>query len=311
MRADNEITADDIGQVMDSARGIMLPNDKEIIHTIPHEFTVNGQKDIEDPIGLQCSHLAVDVHIVTGTVSCINNLQKCVSQAGFDFKEIVSSVLAAGEVIVSPDERKIGCVLVDMGAQTTDVVIYSDRTSRQIGEIGLGGDDITGDISHELRASPASAKELKEKFGSAAISLIDPKEEITYNYIDGRTQKTITRKHLYGIIRPRVEEILAFVADEIDKSPFKEMLSSGIVLTGGASQLLGMSEACEEILQLPTIMGIPRYVKGSVEGITNPSFACAIGLVKLYFSDMEMSSRHVSRKSRLFGKLKRLFEDAM
>ncbi|MFH1540451.1 MAG: cell division protein FtsA [Elusimicrobiota bacterium] len=311
VRTDKEILQDDIAQVMASAKAIMLPTDREIIHTIPQEFTVDGQNGVENPIGLQGFHLSVDVHIITGIKSYINNLQKCVNDAGFVCREFVSSVLAAGEVTVSPEEKKIGCVLIDMGAQTTDIAIYFDKSSRYIKEIALGGDDITNDISHGLRTSTAVAKDIKEKYGSAITSLIDAKEEIAYMSVDGRTQKTVTRKILCDIIKPRIEEILTFVDDEIARSPYKDLISSGIVITGGACQLLGVKEACEEILQLPTIIGIPQYIKDSVSGIADPSFACAIGLVKVNFSELERSSRYISKKHGIFGKLKRLFEDTM
>ncbi|MFH0947384.1 MAG: cell division protein FtsA [Elusimicrobiota bacterium] len=311
VRTDKEIIHDDITQVMTSAKAIMLSTDREIIHTIPQEFAVDGQKGIEDPIGLQGYHLSVDVRIVTGVKSYINNLLKCVNNAGFDCKELVSSILASGEVTVSPEEKKIGCVLIDMGAQTTDIAIYFDKSSRYMCEIAFGGDDITSDISHGLRTSVAVAKDIKEKYGSAITSLIDAKEEITYLSVDGRTQKTVTRKTLCDIIKPRVEEILSFVDDEITRSSYKDLVSSGIIITGGACQLLGMKEACEEILRLPTIIGIPQYIKGSVDGMADPSFACAIGLVKVNFSELEKSSRYISKSPGLFTKLKKLFEDAM
>jgi len=311
VRSDKEIIHDDISQVMTSAKAIMLPTDREIIHTIPQEFSVDGQNGIEDPIGLQGSHLSVDVHIVTGVKSYINNLQKCVNDAGFVCKEFVSNILAAGEVTVSPEEKKIGCVLIDMGAQTTDIAIYFDKSSRYIREIALGGDDITSDISHGLRTAAAVAKDIKEKYGSAITSLIDAKEEITYLSVDCRTQKTVTRKILCDIIKPRVEEILSFVDDEITRSPYKDLISSGVIITGGACQLLGMKEACEEILQLPTIIGIPQYIRGKVSGVADPSFACAVGLVKVNFSELERSSRYISKKPGLFTKLKKFFEDAI
>ena len=311
MRPDNEVTQDDIDQLMSSAKAVMVPGDREIIHTIPQGFAVDEQKDIEEPIGLQGSHLAVDVHIVTGAVSRINNLKKCVAEAGFYCREVVSSILAAGEILASPDERRIGCVLVDMGAQTTDIAIYSDQSIRYISEIGIGGDDVTDGIAPLLRASPSSAKELKEKYGSAYMPLVDPKEEITYTSIDGRTQKTVSRKHLCEKIIPRVRKIHDFVGNEIEISPYNDMISSGIILTGGASQLLGMQEACEEYLKMPVTMGIPRYVEGSMDGITDPAFACAVGLVKADFSGLEKFIGYNAKKSGLLAKLKKFLEDAI
>ncbi|MEW6557485.1 MAG: cell division protein FtsA [Elusimicrobiota bacterium] len=316
VRTDKEIIHDDIVQIMSSAKAIRLPADREIIHTIPQEFSIDGQSGIEDPVGLEGCHLSVNVHIITGISSYLNNLQKSINNAGFVCKEFISSILAAGEVTVSPEEKKIGCVLIDMGAQTTDIAIYCDKSIRYIKEIPLGGDDITSDITHGLRTSFAIARELKEKYGSTISALIDPKEEITHLTIEGRSQKIITRQQLCNIIKSRVEDILTILNDEITKTQYKDMISAGAIITGGGSQLLGMKEACEEILQLPTVVATPQYVRSSVEGkggvsISDPSLSCAIGLVKANFSELERSSRYPLKKPGLLTKFKRLLENVI
>ncbi|OGS45873.1 MAG: cell division protein FtsA [Elusimicrobia bacterium RIFOXYD2_FULL_34_15] len=309
-RTDKEIIIDDVSQVMSSARAIRLGNDKEIIHIIPQEFIVDGQKGITDPVGLEGSHLEVNVHIVIGLTSSINNLGKCVSNAGFVCKNFVSSILASGEVIVSPEEKNIGCVLIDMGAQTTDIAIYLDGSSKCIKEIPLGGDSITMDLARGLGTSFHVAQDLKERYGSAISTLIDGKEEITYISVDGRTQKKVTKRTICDIIRPRLEEILSFVNDAIDKTQYRDVISAGSIITGGGCQLLGMKEASEEVLQMQARIGIPQYVRGSANGIGNPSFASAIGLVKYsYISDFEKSGRYTTKKPGVVTKIKKMFED--
>ncbi|MDD5686809.1 MAG: cell division protein FtsA [Elusimicrobia bacterium] len=309
-RTDKEITSDDVAQVISSAKMIRLNYDKEIIHIIPQEFIVDGHRGITDPVGLEGSHLSVDVHIIIGLTSAINNLAKCVSNAGFVCKNFVSSILATGEVTVSVEEKKIGCVLIDMGAQTTDIAVYLDGSSRCIKEVALGSDSITMDIARGLVTSYNVAQNLKEQYGSTVSSLIDSKEEVTYISIDGRTQKKVSRKILCDIIKSRVEEILSFVNEEIIKTQYRDMLSAGSVITGGGCQLLGMKEACEEMLQMPSRIGIPQYIRGSVNGIADPSLACGIGLVKYsYLSEFKRSNRYISKKSGVVSKIKKMFED--
>ncbi|OGS38321.1 MAG: cell division protein FtsA [Elusimicrobia bacterium RIFOXYD2_FULL_34_30] len=309
-RTDKEIIIDDVLQVMSSAKAIRLGNDKEIIHIIPQEFIVDGQRGIIDPVGLEGSHLEVNVHIVIGLTSAINNLGKCVSNAGFVCKNFVSSILASGEVIVSPEEKDIGCVLIDMGAQTTDIAIYLDGSSKCVKEISLGGDSITMDLARGLGTSFHVAQDLKERYGSAITSLIDGKEDVTYISVDGRTQKKITKKAICDIIRPRLEEILSFVNDAIDKTQYRDVISAGAIITGGGCQLLGMREAGEEVLQMQTRIGIPQYIRGAVNGINNPSYASALGLLKYScVSDFEKSSRYTVKKSGVVTKIKKMFED--
>ncbi|MBN1383544.1 MAG: cell division protein FtsA [Elusimicrobia bacterium] len=309
-RTDKEITPDDVAHVIGSAKQIRLGFDKEIIHIIPQDFIVDGQRGITDPVGLEGSHLSVDAHIVTGLSSAINNLGKCVSSAGFECKNFISSILATAEVTVSEQEKKIGCVLIDMGDQTTDIAVYLDGSSRCIKELPLGGKNITMDIARGLSTSYQVAQDLKEQYGSAITSLIDVKEEISYLSVDGRTQKRTTRKTLCDIIKPRVEEILSFVDDEIIKTQYKDMISAGAIITGGGCQLLGLKEACEEVLQMPSRLGIPQYVKGSINGMADPALACGMGLIKYsYLPEFEKSGRCKTKKPGILTKVRRMFEE--
>ncbi|OQA91618.1 MAG: Cell division protein FtsA [Elusimicrobia bacterium ADurb.Bin231] len=298
-RPDTEITDEDIRRVVDATKSIHIPTDREIIQTVLKDFSVDGQKEITNPCGMEGTHLAVNVHLVIGLTSKINNLIKCISNAGAETSKMISSVLAAGEVSISKDEKQIGCVLIDMGAQTTDVAVYFNGHIQGIEEIPLGGDDITKDVAHGLGSSLSVARDVKEKYGSAVTSLIEPKEEVTYLNVDGRTQKTVMRKTLTDYIGPRVDEILKAVNDKISSiKQNKKMLSSGIIITGGGSQLRGMKEACEAVIKLPARIGIPQErFTGTIPGITDPSFTAAIGLV--VYRDMFDSENLTSKK---FGK---------
>jgi len=305
---EKEISRDDIQRVVDIAKAIQLPADKEIIQTITKNFLVDGQSGITNPMGMEGTHLTVNVHIITGLTAATNNLIKCVNNAGFECDKLISGVIAAGEVTISQDEKKIGCVLLDMGAQTTDIAVYFDGAIQFIKEIPLGGDDITWDIAHGLGASFPIAQEVKEKYGSAVPSLVHSSEEVTYLYVDGMNQKTITKRALSDFIKPRVEEILEFVDIEIKKIKSKNMFSSGVVITGGGCQLLGMKEACENILKLPTRTGIPQNISGSVSGIADPSLSCAIGLTNyLDLLEFEEIAGQGPEKSGIFTGLKNFF----
>jgi cell division protein FtsA len=305
---EREISREDIQRVVDIAKAIQLPADKEIIQTITKNFSVDGQSGISNPLGMEGTHLSVNVHIITGLTATTNNLIKCVNNAGFDCAQLISSVIAAGEVTVSQDEKKIGCVLLDMGAQTTDIAVYFDGAIQYLKEIPLGGDDITWDIAHGLGASFPIAQEVKEKYGSAVPSLVHSSEEVTYLYVDGMNQKTITKRALSDFIKPRVEEILEFVDVEIKKVKSKNMFSSGVVITGGGCQLLGMKEACENILKMPARIGIPQNITGSVNGITDPAMSCAMGLTN--YKDLlegEEIADQGPEKSGIFSGIKSFF----
>lgn len=306
-----EITADDVKKVIESTKAIQLPADWDVIQTIIKDFEVDGQKGITNPIGMDGTLISVDALLITGTVSLINNLIKCIHSAEYSLNKIISSVVAAGEATVSQDEKNIGCILIDMGAQTTDIAFYYDGSIQEICELQVGGDDITLELAGALQTTFRTAQEIKEKYGSARKTLIELNEEVSYIHLDGQTEISKTKKEISDFIRPKIQELLEDILKEIRKIlPDKRLLSSGIVITGGASRLTGMKEACNIILERPVRLGLPRDVSGTDKDINDPALACAIGLVKYSdLMDIDEISGQFSGGGKIFKGIKNWFKN--
>lgn len=308
-RGDKEITEEDVRQVMEAARVMQISQDREILHTLPQDFIVDNQGGVENPIGIDGSHLAVDVHVVTAGRTALTNITKCVNRAGFRCEGLVSSILAVGDVVVTEEEKEIGVVLVDVGAQTTDIALYHKGAAHFIKELPLGGDHITQDVAQGLRTSRAVAQDIKHRFGSAWTKLVDPGEMVHYLSVDGKTQRSVSRKTLCDFILPRVEEILAAVLSECEACPVFDMAAAGVVLTGGGSQLLGMREAVEEVLKLAARIGMPQSVGGLSDVLSSTDFICSLGLVKFSSQDSWDPARRFSRRKNGFvARLKKFWE---
>jgi len=306
-RSDKEIAEEDILRVIDSARAIRLSPEREIIHTVPQGFVVDGQRGVMDPVGMEGSHLGVHVHIVTGVSTTINNLVKCINRNGLEVEDIVLSVLAAAETVVTPEEKDLGCVLIDFGGQTVDLAVFVEGALRATRALPIGSDIITKDIAHCLHIPLAEAERIKKEFGHAQMKMISDNMEINILGMDGRTQQTILTSRLCEIIEPRVEEIFTFVREELAKIGRENLIPAGGILTGGGALLRGVKEITEEILNLPMRLGVPQRVEGLSEVIGSPGYATAIGLIK-YAQKEEFpvyERRFIRRKKRtLLRKIK-------
>ncbi|MBI4056238.1 MAG: cell division protein FtsA [Elusimicrobia bacterium] len=278
-RTDKEITAEDVSSVIENAKAIPISNDREILHVIPQGFSLDRQRGVPNPVGMEGSLLEVEVHIVTASSSHLNNLIKAVNQAGFEVLEPVYSLLAVGEMVVTPEEKELGCLLIDLGGQTVSAGIYFEGSLRFSKEIPLGSDFITRDLAYGLRTSLITAQNIKEKHGIALTSLLNGEEDVTFLGMDGRTPRKVKAKTLVEIIQPRVEEIFSAVREEVQNSTYAD-LPGGAVLTGGGVCMKGMAEAGEQILEMQVRTGLPRkdLVLCEEEALT-PSLATALGLV--------------------------------
>lgn len=279
-RADREITAEDVSNVIENAKAIPLPSDKEILHVIPQGFSLDRQRGVPNPVGMEGSLLEVGVHIVTAQSSHINNLMKSVSQAGFRVVDTIYHLLAIGELVVSPEEKDLGCLLVDVGGQTVSIGIYYEGSLQFSREIGIGGDHVTRDIAYGLGTSIAAAQEIKEKYGAVLSSLVEEDKTITITGLDSRTRKEVKARDLLDYIQPRTEEMFEKVNTEVQNSNFAD-LPGGAILTGGGSLLKGMSEASEQLLELKqSRVGFarPEALECPEEYLTQP-YTSAIALV--------------------------------
>lgn len=277
--SDSEISPVDVDRVIDAARAVAIPLDREIIHVLPQEFIVDDQSGISDPIGMSGVRLEADVHIVTGAIISAQNIYKSIRRAGLEVKDLVLEPLASSYALLAPEEEELGVLLIDLGGGTTDIALFYDGCLRHTAVVGLGGKNITNDIAIGLRTPVDQAEILKKNFGCALARLADPNEMIEVPGVGGRKPKEISRSVLAAIIEPRVEEIYSLVLKEIRRTEFADCLAAGIVLTGGGSLMQGMVELAEQVFDMPAKMGCPAGIEGLSDVISNPMHSTGVGLL--------------------------------
>jgi cell division protein FtsA len=313
-RSDHEITQRDVDRVIDAAKAIALPIDREVLHVLPQEFIVDNQAGIKNPVGISGVRLEAEVHIVTGAVTSAQNIVRCVKKAGLGVTSLVLEPLASSCAVLDKNEKELGVALVDLGGGTTDIALFHDGAIRHTAVIGLGGQNVTNDIALGLRTPIDQAEEIKKKYGSGHKDLVSKHELFAVPGIGGRDPRDVSREVLTSIIQPRMEEIFSLAAKEIKRSEFGELLGAGVVLTGGGSLLEGSVMLAEEIFGLPTKIGVPQGFRGLVESASSPIFATGVGLV-LYGMSIEDEGRKGlgEDEAGLFGRvyqwMRRFVED--
>ncbi|MEK6593763.1 MAG: cell division protein FtsA [Pseudomonadota bacterium] len=276
---DKEVAQMDIDRVIETAKAVQIPNDQQILHILNQEFIIDGQEDVREPLGMSGVRLEVKVHIVTGAVSAAQNIIKCVRRCGLEVRDLVLQPLASAMAVVSDDERDLGVCLVDIGGGTTDIAVFTHGAIRHTAVIPIAGDQITNDIAMALRTPTKDADDIKIKRGCALSQLADPQEMIEVPGVGDRGSRELSRKTLAEVIEPRVEELYSLVQAELRRSGYEELLSSGIVLTGGSSAMQGMVELGEEIFHMPVRIGQPNYSGGLAEVVRNPRYSTGVGLL--------------------------------
>ena len=274
---DRTVAAKDVEEVMKEASQLVLPPDREIIHVLPQGFLIDGQDLVKQPIGMKGTHLGVGVHVVTASSAWRGNIENCVRRAGYESEGVVLQSLASAMATVLPQEEDLGVVLVDIGGGTTDLAIFLREGLRFTRVIAVGGSHITNDIAVGLHTTREKAEEIKLKYGTLSSARVRGREKIRVERIAGRGSYTIERKDLVRIIDPRMEEIFELVKKELTRSGYRDLLSAGLILTGGTSLLVGVKELAEDQLGLPTKIGKPHVERP--EELTSPIYATVVGLV--------------------------------
>jgi cell division protein FtsA len=274
-----EISAEDVLRVLKAARAVAIPMDRQVLELIPQNYTVDGQKGIRNPLDMMGVRLEAEVHIITCSVTGAQNLIKCVNRAGFRVDGLVLQSLAAGKAALTEEEKELGAALIDMGGGTTDMLVYSEGTPYSTTTIPAGGTQVTSDISIIKNISLETAEKIKLEAGSCWEGIHAGEVDIIVPGVGGRPPLSIPRLEIEKIIRPRMEEFFFMVKESLDKLTLSRPLGGGVVLTGGASQLLGTTELASDIIQLPVRLGSPLPVGGLVEEYRNPAYATAVGLV--------------------------------
>lgn len=280
-RTDKEITKADVDRVIEAAKAVAIPMDREIIHVLPQEFIVDDQAGIMEPIGMSGVRLEAEVHIVTGAVTSAQNIFKSITRAGLEVRDIVLEPLASSYAVLSPDEKELGVALLDIGGGTTDIAIFFEGSIRHTAVIGLGGNNVTNDIAIGLRCPVNRAEEIKKASGNAIAAHISPDEFVRVPGVGGRGEREVSRQVLASIIEPRMEEIFQLAYREIKKTDYADMLAAGVVITGGAAGLENLAELGEQVFGMPVKVGYPTSkMTGLVDAIKEPMFATAVGLVQ-------------------------------
>lgn len=299
-----EIRETDVKRVIDTAKGVSIPADREIIHVVPQQYIIDGQEGIKDPAGMSGVRLEAEVHIITGSITSIQNIIKGINQAGYEVEDIVFKPLAASYATLTKDEKDLGVVLVDIGGGTSDMVIFVEGSIWHTEVLPIGGENITRDISVGLRTPMLEAEEIKKKHGCALSSLISDDETIEVPSVGGRKSRSLPRQVLVEIIEPRMEEIFSRINRQIRMTGYENLISSGIVLVGGTSILPGTAELAEKVFDLPVRIGEPVGVKGLIDVVSSPLYATGVGLV-LYGRDQNEED---GREKSIFDKIGRAFK---
>jgi cell division protein FtsA len=309
----NEITEDDVERVIEQAKAVAIPMDREIIHVIPQEFIVDEQTGIKEPVGMSGVRLEVEAHVVTGAITSAANIYKSVEKAGLNVLDLVLEPLASSYAILSPDEKELGVALIDMGGGTTDIAIFFDEAIRHTAVVSLGGKNVTSDIAIGIRTPIEQAEEIKKKYGIALTSLVRKDEYVEVPGVGGRESREVSRAVLASIIEPRLEEILSLVQREIKRSEFADMLGAGVVLTGGGALLDGISDIAEQVFDMPVRVGTPSGFGGLTDSVKSPIWATGVGLIHYGQKNIDtladMSSKQKDFFKRMIEKFKQIFRD--
>ena len=300
---EKEVCESDLRRVIDAAKAVAIPLDREVIHIIPQEYIIDEQDGIKEPLGMSGVRLEAKVHIVTGAVSSAQNIIKCANRTGLNVSDIVLQQIASSEAVLSSDEKELGVALIDIGGGTTDIAIFSEGSIVHTAVLALGGNHITNDLAVGLRTPTQEAEQLKIKYGCAMSSMIGKDEMIEVQTVGGRKPRVLSRKLISEIIEPRVEEIFSLVQREIIKSGYEDLLASGVVLTGGSTLLNGMSELAEMIFDLPIKRGVPKGFGGLLDVVNSPMYSTGVGLV-LYGSRNQKNTKFRIREQNIYNKVK-------
>ncbi len=301
-RSDQEITDLDVERVIDAARAVAIPADREIIHVLPQEFIIDEQTGIKVPIGMSGVRLETEVHIVTAAATAVRNIYRAINRCELEVEALVLEVLAASYALVGDEEQELGVAVIDLGGAKTDIAVFFNGSIRHTSTVPLGGKNVTNDIAIGLRTPIDMAEDIKMSYGAAVPSLVNADEMISVPGVGSRGTREISRHVLASIIGPRMEEILTLVQREIKKANYPDTLAAGVVLTGGGALLPGTAELAEQIFDMPVKIGIPRRFEGLSDLVESPMHAAGVGLIQYGLKHGD----EMMKKSAALGLFKRM-----
>jgi cell division protein FtsA len=275
-----EVTHDDIVRAMEVARAVNIPSNREILHVLPRTFIVDGQEGVHDPIGMSAVRLEIETHIVHAPATAVQNLTKCVHQAGVRIHDFVAAPLASAEAVLSDTEKDLGVAVADMGAGTTGLALFLEGSPFHTAILPLGGNNVTNDVAIGLKTSLEIAEDLKIRYGTCNLAAVAPEELVTVETFGDGDARTVQRAEIAGIIDARMREVFEQIGDQIGRAGHGGMLPAGLVLTGGAAQLAGAAELGRDVLQMPVRIAAPAGLGGLTDHLLTPAFSTSIGLLR-------------------------------
>ena len=304
-----EVTQRDLDRVLDAAKAVAIPTDREVVHVLPQDYIIDDQDGIKDPLGMSGVRLEARVHIVTGATTAMQNVVKCCNRSGLHVADVALMPLACADAVLTEDEKDLGVALADMGSGTTDITIFHDGTVKHTAVLPIGGNHVTNDIAAGLRTPFVDAERIKLRYGCAKASMVAEQVRLEVPSSAGKPQRSVSRQILCEIIEPRMDEVFQLIRKEIVKSGYEDYLGAGVVMTGGSMLLPGAVEAAEIAIGVPVRLGTPRHVGGLVDVIANPIYSSAIGLVLYGVKRQERSFFRVREDATILSKVKHRMSD--
>jgi cell division protein FtsA len=302
---DKEIRDTDVARVIDAAKAMAIPLDREVLHVLPQQYIIDDQDGIRDPLGMAGVRLESKVHIVTTAVTSGQNVVKCANRCGLQVADIVLDPLASAEAVIEDDEKELGVALIDVGGGTADIALFADGAIVHTAVLPLGGGHVTNDIAVGLRTPLEAAEQIKRKYGCALPSLVDEGDTMEVPSVGGREPRILDRQLLVKIVEPRIEEIFEHIRAEIARSGYLEGLAAGAVLTGGTTIMEGVPELAEQVLGLPARRGLPRGIGGLTDVVRSPIYSTGVGLVRFGTRAERLGARPLMGSDR--GVFKRMW----
>ena len=299
---DRPISQDDVTRVLDGARIVSIPTNREIIHAVPRYYIVDGQDHVTDPVGMYGQRLDAETHIITGLGTVLQNATKCVESAGVQVETLIVSSLASAESVLEQEEKRQGVVLADIGGGTTDIIVYTDGSVCHTSVLPVGGNHITRDLVIGLRCPYQAAEDVKALYGHAIPSTIDVEETVELDVFGAAERRSVDRRRIAEIVQARIEEICEMTMREVRRAVHDDILSAGLVLTGGTANLAGIAELAEQVTGLPARVGAPRNLQGLIDTLCDPAYAASVGALQWAVREVESGAwQDPSRRFSLPG----------
>lgn len=306
---DKEVTYDDLDRVMDAAKAVAISTDQKILHVLPQQFLIDEQEGIREPVGMAGVRLEVDVHMVTGSDSAVQNIVKCIHRCDLEVDDIILEQVASSYSVLTEDEKDLGICLVDIGGGTTDVAVLINGAIRHSKVFPVAGDQVTNDIAVALRTPTKYAEEIKIKYACALRQLTNPEETIEVPSVGDRAPRRLARQVLAEVVEPRYEELFTLIKSELQRSGLEEFCAAGIVLTGGSAKMEGAVELAEEVFHMPVRIGVPQDIEGLTDIVKDPRHATGVGLILCGKENQEHhGGLDFDESSGLFSKIKQWFQ---